>query len=446
MKSQHTYISNFKFSPTETTNDSLQIDFFENVNLSNGIISSEITQDDILLNFLSKAEFNSVTENNSKIINKLIQIIPYEYFDNTNKTTKLRLLAIDNEFNLYELDTVNYIFTEKHKFNEFPNIIESKSVLYFFDKNNCTIFEENNLMQIENLPKILSFTEYENQLFFIANENPYSIYQCEETELKNLSNNLEQYQSYNLNFEDGCALNISVINNKLFVFSQYAIHKLDLENSKLLKQNEPKISIYPNTIERLDDEVIFYSSNGLYSFDGNDTEKLSSNYLNLEKNAKSLCFNQNYYIKSSIHDEFLYKFDFESKYFLPLKFDKLVNFGVIKSSEIYNIFVCNFINETYKNITLYNNSSNFNQVQLVKFKPTLFGSTKLKQIENIHLKCEGEFTLKIKSNLTEKCVTISNSTSIKNLLISGNIFDIEIKSTSFFKIKSILIEYLEVGE
>lgn len=446
MKSQHTYISNFKFSPTETTNDNLQIDYFENINLNNGIISSEITQDDILLSFLSETKYNLVSENNSEIINKFIQIIPYEYFDNSNTITKFRLLAIDNEFNLYELSTTNYTFAQKHKFNEFPNIIESKSVLYFFDKSNCAIIEENNLMQIESLPKILSFTEFENQLFFITSERPYNIYQCEETELKNLSNYLEQYQSYSLNFEDGYALNISVINNKLFVFSQYAIHKLDLENSKLLKQNEPKISIYPNTIERLDDEVVFYSSNGLYSFDGSDTEKLSSNFLNLEKSAKSLCFNQNYYIKSSVYDKFLYKFNFESKNFFPLKFDKLVNFGIIKTSKIYNLFVCNFTDETYKNITLYNNSSKVSHVQLVKFKPTLFGSTKLKQIENIHIKCEGEFTLKIKSNITEKCATISNSTSIKNLLISGNIFDIEITSTSFFKIKSILIEYFEVGE
>lgn len=424
----------------------MQIDYFENVNLNNGIISSEITQGDILLNFLSESKLELITENNNEIINKFIQIIPYEYFDNTNKITKLRLLAIDNEFNLYELNTTNYAFTQNHKFNKFPNIIESKSVLYFFDENNCVIFEENNLMQIENLPKILSFTEFENQLFFITSESPYNIYQCEETELKNLSNNLEQYQSYSLNFEDGYALNVSVINNKLFVLSQYAIHKLDLENCKLLKQNEPKISIYPNTIERLDDEVIFYSSNGLYSFDGNDTEKLSSNYLNLEKSAKSLCFNQNYYIKSSIYDNFLYKFDFESKIFSPLKFDKIVNFGVIKTSKIYNLFVCNLKDNIYKNITLCNNSSNFYNEQFVKFKPTLFGSTKLKQVENIHIKCEGEFTLKIKSNITEKSASISNSTSLNNLLIFGNIFDIEITSTSFFKIKSILIEYFEVGE
>lgn len=447
MKTLVKYISNFKFNTTTSNNDNLEIDYFENINLNNGEIQSEICKNDLLYNLVEDNNYNNIIENNSQLLTTITQFIPYEFFDEISKSIKKRIFAIDCTNKIYELNNETLLFDEIHQCSNQPNIIFDKSLLYFFDSNNkCLIIDTNSVLQIEDLPSITSYTRFNNKLFFLESSSPYAIYQGEDLELKNLSNNLNQYQKFDINLEDGEVLKILILKNKLYVFTNYCILKYDSDNDTFIKQNELNLNNFKNTIELLDECVVFYTQNGLFSFNGNNIEQISDNKFNIDKNAKSVCFCQNYYIKPTNSSEFIYKFDFNNNYFIPLKFDKIANFYTIKTHNFYLFCVClereNLYNNYFLSIT---NSENYPE-QSVKFKPTLFNSTKLKQLKTININSEGDFNFVIESNISANNLKINNSEKINNLCIEGNIFYFKIISQNYFKIKSILIEYTEVGE
>lgn len=446
MKTQIKYISNFKFNKSADKNDDMQIDYFENINLENSEISTETRHCDLLGKILNGEELDSVKENNSLLLTKITQIIPYDYLDETTNNSCVRLFVIDHQNNLYELNFSTFIFAKTHEFSQNPKVVFNKNSLYLFGKNECVVIGSKSLTQVESLPNLISFSEANNQLFFITETNPYNVYQSEETELKNLSNNLTQYQSHEINSEDGAAIKLVTIKSKLYLITQYSILKFDSELGKFISQNNLQLNIFHGTTEMIDDKVFFYTSNGLYSFDGNNIERLTNNYLLFQKNAKSICFNQNYYIFSTNYPDFLYKYENNTNYFVPLKFKNIANIYQIKSKDNYNLCICDFNNNTYKNITLDNSNSATPETQTLSFKTTLFGTSKLKQLVNLHLRCDGAFCLKIKSDVTESEFNISNSTTLRNVSINGTMFDFTIYSQDFFKLKSILIEYAEVGE
>ncbi len=444
MKTLVKYISNFKFN-NNASDDNLQIEYFENINLDNGEITSELKQGDLFYDLFGEVISNQIKNINNELLNKTIEIIPYEYFDEIINNKILRLFILTNNYELYELDNESYLFKVIHQFTNKPNIIFNKSNLYYFDKNECMIVDLSNLVLIENLPQINSYVEYNNQLFFTT-DAPFNIFQCEEIEFKNLSNNLNIYNNYKTNLENGEILKVILLKNKLYAITEYTILKYDSDYDKFIKQNDLKLCIYKNTIEIIDNKVLFYTTNGLYSFDGNNIELTSNSLLDINKNAKSVCFNQNYYIFSPNHVNFLYKFNLQNNYLIPLKLNNIKNFYVISSNSIYNLCICQLIENTYKNITLYNLNSNSFIKQQLAFKSSFFGSAKTKQIKNIILKSEGEFLFTIKSDISETCFYVSSPTSFRNLSLNGNIFTIEISTQNYFKLKSILIEYSEVGE
>ena len=191
---------------------------------------------------------------------------------------------------------------------------------------------------------------------------------------------------------------------------------------------------------------MFYTSNGLYLFDGSDIEQLTSNYLNFDKNAKLVCFNQKIYILSPNYEKYIFEYNFTNKYFTPIFLDKINLFYTVKTQEKYLLCASTILNNEYKNISIMGNL-NWNDVeQKVVFKTTTFSSTNLKYIKNIFVKATGECKIKITSNLSSTELKINNSTAICNVGISGTAFDFEIISSTKFKIDSILLNIEEASE
>lgn len=445
MKSKSILISNFKFNPTTQPSDNLQVEEFYNVNFNHGAITSELSFQNIFNGLFTNEEVATLKTNNDDIFKKLVKIIPYEFYDDTINHTNKRLLTLDCNNKLHELDSENLIFEEVYTFSKKPGIIYHKNSLYFFDTNNSVVFNSNNIMQIESLPEILTFAEFESNLFFVDNTHLYNIYKAETDELKNLSCDLEQYEKYQINFENGTVYKIIKLKDKLIAITNSKILKFDEDKNMFVEQNDLKLNIYPNTIELIDDNIYFYTSNGFYKYDGIDTERLSNELCNILKNAKSVCFNQNYYIFSPNFNNFVYKYDFEKGYFSSIKFKTIEDVFVISNPSNYELCISGCGEDSFDIITLYSNNIDNTNSQFIKFKPTLFGSGKLKQINNIYFNYEGEFTLTIKTNLTQTSIIV-NKQKYENLSIDGSIFQFEISSENYFKINSIFIEYYEVGE
>lgn len=446
MKNKTIFFSNFKHNPTNKVDseNSLIIDEINNAKNTNGFIESNCAYKNTIDYLFDTNTSNIINKNNSSLLNKCKQIIPY-YFKTESGEDKLRYFAICNN-DLYELNLGTCFFELVYHFLTFPKILSNKNNIYLFDKNNkCVIISENNSLQIENIPTLKSFTVFNNILYFTTNENPFKIYFTEECSLKDLSSNVEQYSSIEVGFNDGKILSVFYLKNYLYVITQYAIYRFDEETqgiSKLFKFNQ---IILNNTIQLINDEVYFYSQNGLFLFNGASLNHLCSNHINLHKNANSFCFNQNYYIFSLDFPNLLYCFNFENNFFEVTKLQSNDNIYIIQNPLIYSLNIACIFNNNYNNISFTETANNFLN-QKIKFKTTTFSSSKDKQINNLFIKAEGTFNLSITSDHSNKTLFIANNTKFYNLAIPGTYFDFEITSDNYFKLSSIILTFSEAGD
>ena len=449
MKNKTLLFRNFKFNPTDSISDdeNFVISNMYNVTTENGAIESKVFQEDVLSCLFDETQIQTIKSNNSEIIDKIIRYIPYTYYDVGQDTFSNRLFVITNANALYELATETNLFELKYSFSTFPKIFEYENAVYLFDSNNkCIVLENNSAVSIEQIPTINSFISDNEKTYFLLKNKPFSFFTSELIGLRNLSIYPEQYTSIDSTVQDGQLYKIVNIKDKIFAISQYSILRFDEENNKFLRQNKIELEIYKDTIIALDNAVVFYTSNGLYLFDGSDIEQLTNNYLNFDKNANLVCFNQKIYILSQNYENYIFEYNFTNKYFTPIFLDKINLFYTVKTQEKYLLCASTISNNEYKNISIFN-SLNWNNVeQKVIFKTTTFSSTNLKYIKNIFVKATGECKIKITSNLSSTELKINNSTAIYNVGISGTVFDFEIISSTKFKIDSILLNIEEASE
>lgn len=449
MKTKYISFSNFKFNHSNINNDdkNLVIEDLYNINTNNGCIQSEINLNNIISELFNDDIANNIKSNNLEVLSTFVKIIPYEYFNENSLKTEVRLFGITNNYKLYELNKDTCIFEEKYLFEHIPKDILSENILYIFDINNkCVIVENENILSIENIPYIETFSSDFNYLYFTTNKNPSKILITEKCHLKNISTNLNQYSFLQTTIEDGPIYKIVNIKDNIYIITQYSILRLDNKNNILIKQNSLNLQIYKNSINQIDDYIIFYSTNGLYTFDGSDIKQIFPNCLNVDKSAIFICFNHNLYILSEFLKNIIYKYSLTDNQLSIINCESINNIYPIKTFSNYNICINQLITNNYKTNVLYSKLKPIQSNQYVKFKTTFLGTDKEKQIKNLHINCSGDFTLKISSNFTESHFNISNSTSLSNLLLNGTFFNFEIISNSYFKLNSILLCYDEIGD
>lgn len=440
--------SNFKYNPIDPTSSklSLEIDNLYNVDISNNIIISEISQKEVLDNLFNETDTIAIKANNTEILKTIYEYIPYQFFDDVNKIYKTRLFVITNDKKLYELNLSTYTFEFLYAFTVNPRIKFSNDLIYIFDyQNKCVTIDNNQVISIETLPNILSFVCDENHIYFSDESLPYHFFINNKCEIKDLNSNLNIYSYKKTSIEDGEIYKIINLKGKIFIVTQYSILRFDNDNGLLYKQNNIETEIFKNSITQIDDYILFYSLDGLYVFDGNDLKKLFSNYLHFNKNANFICFNQNMYVFSNNYPDFIYKYNLTNNCFLPLYLGQIIKPYKIKSHSNYNLCISVLDNNEIKNYSLFNENANYLK-QYVSFKPTNFGSTSVKQIKNIHIDSEGCLSLEIKSNQSQMVLQVNNLATFDNLSLFGNYFTFNITSYTKFKLKSIMIDYEEIGE
>lgn len=444
MKNKNIFISNFKFSPENSKNDSLSIKDFYNTTLKNGYIKTEVAPQNFLYDLFDTETAEKILLNNQELLNTTKNIIPYEFFNEETNNYNLYLYIITSDNKLYKLNNETNDFELKYTFSSYPKSLNSDNELYFFSEDNCVFISKNSSLEILNLNEIKTYAKTSNSLFFTFKNSPQNLYKTEQIKLKEISNNVEQYSCFSISEDEGEIYKIVNVKEKIFIITKYSIYKFDEDDNKLIKQNSLETEVYENTIQVIDDMVLFYSSSGLIAFDGNDTNKLTSNTLQLNKNAKSVIFNQNFYIFSSNSQDFVYKYILNEDYFSPLKLDNINEIFLFKTRSNYNIYINKKEDNIYKNITLYNGIAN--QKQMVEFNTTTFGSCCQKIIRNIYLKLNGSIDMKIESDLSSLELKLTNSQVINNISLQGTYFTFKISASSDFMLESIMINYDEMGD
>lgn len=447
MRNKTLIYSNFKFNPIINNDNQLNISSMYNVNLDNGSIKTEIHPQNILNELFDSESVSLIKDNNTEIINKIKRYIPYNFYNVEQNSYNIRLFAISDTHTLYELKNDTKIFELKYKFLSYPKIIESDNNIYIFDNNDtCVIIYNQNALQIEKLPKIKDHLKYNDSLFFCVEQNISTIFIAEECDIKDLSLNLDQYSSLKINLENGPILKIVNLKNKIYVITKYSILKFDDENNRLVNQSNIELEIFDNTISQVDDNLFFYTSNGLYYFNGNNIEHVFNNYLFISKNAKMINFNQNLYIIDEIIKDIIYRYNIDENYIIPIKIKNLDEIYVIKNFINYNLCASFKEEDNYHNITFYNQSNDNTFTQEINFHTTSFNSSNIKHLNSIIIKCVGSFILSINSDITQANFNISDTTKLENLSIPGVLFDFTIKSNSNLKIDSMIINFREVGD
>lgn len=450
MKTKSQFYSDFKYNPINTLNtyNNLLINDSFNINTENNTIKSCGFQSDLFKQLFNAEIAEDIKSNNFELLKSITKIIPYEYFNEINNCFENRIFALDESFSFYELDLNSHSLKNIYTFISNPKIIQSDDILYFFDEDNkCVLIENSNLLTVEELPKIKSFTTNSTKIYFTLENKSNILYASELCKLKDLSKNIEQYDSIKIPLEDGFIENVFCIKDKIFILTQYSIFKYDSENSSLIKQNDLNLYIYKHSSNLIDDNIIFYSSNGLYLFDGIDVKQIFSNHLKLSKNADFVYFNHNLYIFDSKFKNLLFRYNLTNNTFIKYKISNLTNFYTIKTSVIYTLVIC-YKNDNQNIISTLDNTLDQNQKleQYVKFKPTFLNSNTLKQINNIYVNSTGNFQLKISSEISTVIFSISNEKQHLKLCLDGTFFNFEILSESDFELNSLLINYIEVGE
>jgi len=79
-----------------------------------------------------------------------------------------------------------------------------------------------------------------------------------------------------------------------------------------------------------------------------------------------------------------------------------------------------------------------NKHKYIKFNKITFDDNLLKSIMNLKIISEGNYFIKISSEISQKLITVNGNLNIANLGISGYAFDIEIYSENYFKLKSMI--------
>lgn len=447
MKTKTLNYFNFKLNPSNNFNtDQLVLDNLFNLNTDQGYLQSELSIEDafeVLLNNTDLA--NTIKNLNQEILAQTTRFIPYQFISDTNNKAFTRFFVLTANYKLYELDYDTNIFLEIYEFSSNPNIIFSEDILYFLESSgNCLIIENINNNLVEYLPQISTFVYSSKNLFFSTLSNPYIVYKSDICKLKDLSQNLNQYDKIKINTEDGEVLNVTKIKDTIFIFTKYSIFKYEEDDDALIKLFDLHMEIYKNSINKLDDEIIFYSSTGLYKFDGNNSDNIVNDYLKIDKNANFICFNQNLYIKPSNCTDFIFKFNFIDNYFYPIKIENIRSFYLIKNNDCYNIYLSVFKDERFFNIALYGNNNYLKPLQRAVFKSTNFKTIYPKIIKDISIKNEGKFTLFIDSETSHSKYEICNNSELKNLGLSGVNFEIKIISYSNFKLNSLSFTIDEV--
>ena len=387
---------------------------------------------------------------NSSVIDKLVYVFLYDYFDETENLTVTRYFFFDLNLMLYELDRSSFILNQQAvSFDSgFKIIFDAKKAYIISLKNECVIIEDYYpIVVLSDLPKIMDFCSCSNNSYFTVFGNNYSVFYTDETQIENLSSDMFNYECVELNSSGGKILKLLAVSGYIYAVQEFGISKIsstgtvrDMSFCKL------PFKVVEGTICAFSDKIVFMSSCGFMSSDGESfklelaspAEKcLSLNNLSAE------VFDGKYYLLGNFminanNLRAVCQFDLDKNsctFFDAEDADKIFS---ICSQKFYGLAINKFTRNSGECLCL-NASQNFNNTKFIKFNKITLGNFSEKTLSEISLICSGKFAIKISSDFGEIYFDATENFSVKNIGLLGRYFEIEIFSSRKFEINSILI-------
>lgn len=449
--------SNFenKIGNTYTTKNSLNINEIYNLTTNNKIIEPLRGFSDLLKDILKTEKYNLFFDINPDLKDKIFKIIPYTYINNLNKFEN-RLFILTEEFLLLEINLSNLTvksFNIKFKIN--PTVLIFNNCLYIYSIDDAFILISNNNNPTFVIPPInlKTIAKFNNNLLFSLSEKPFSVYVAEVENLIDIDTFNLPYNLIQLNQDDGYILKIINYKNNIYVIQQYGVSKLVISNGEyqIVSNCSIKSSIFDNTIELIDDYVIFLTSSGLYIFDGNDLKQIFDSTTNkfADTEHKSICFNNLYYLKTkmfikNIATSVVIEFNIQTNSCNIYKINNISDIYLVKTINDYKLAIS--INDGNKCEVLFLDNHRFAVEKYIKFSKITFDDKPIKTLNDIKIQGFGNYTITITSDMQFFTDDICDSKHIKNIGLKGQIFEIEISSDSAFIVESLFFKISNIFE
>lgn len=160
---------------------------------------------------------------------------------------------------------------------------------------------------LSNAPKINSMCKHYNRIFAIESSNRNALVYSENLDPSNWTASDTNY--INLADEQGMIIKVITFNDFVYIFKEFGISKLSAYSSQetfsITDLFVASGKIYKNSICLCGDKIMFLAKDGLYSFNGYSSTKISSQVESLlgnidQTNCCSAYFNGKYYLATKM--------------------------------------------------------------------------------------------------------------------------------------------------
>jgi hypothetical protein len=437
-------------SPCVNKNEFSALEHY-NLKLNSQVIKPVLNFKDFLKSHFSANIIETIFENYPEYKNKFTSVYLYEYFDDYTNMDKTLIFALDDDCELYEISLDNnQIFSLNIEFESEPVVFQNNEKIYFYSKNDKFIYfyKSDSYISVSNFIDLQDYVNYQNKLFFATRDNPFTLFYTEKIDIEDIDESLSLYENVSLSNSDGKILKIIYFKGSIFVIQQYAISKLSGTEGNYYFSSNCTINsrIFEGTIGKVNDYIIFYTTSGLYLFDGNEIKQIFNSVIDgfkVDANlAKALVFNNKYYFLTSVfangsERKIVAEFDVYTNTCNNYYLAGLENISLIATLDCYELVLLTKVEDKYYTYIFDENNLSKNGYYL-KTNNICFDEAKLKSISAVKIICDGEFNLKISSEKSNKILSVSGNTEIDNLGLSGCLFNIEIYGNEDFELDSMI--------
>ena len=259
--------SNFKDELSKhTTKNELTIQTSLNITAENNILEPTNGFVPLVEKVLKKDKIETFFKLNENLLNHLIWIGLYEYYNQETDSFCLRMFAISQGLFLYEYNFSTSIFDDTDiQFYNKPDIFTSNNTLVFNSANDKMVVVSNSNEPTTSSSSINYYCTDSNKIIFSKTNEKFNVYISSNSVQEVLSDEI-LLTSFEFNPDDGVVLDAIKLDDAIFVFQQYKISKLSLSNNTYKLSSVVSVSskINANTICKIDDKIVFCSNNIYY--------------------------------------------------------------------------------------------------------------------------------------------------------------------------------------
>lgn len=427
-----------------------------NVSLSNGIIDSNLNICDFMKNFLTESQYENFKNKYSSLYVNILRFIPYQYVDESGNL-KLRIFAIDknNSINEYLIDEGNLVNFDTVLLNQ-PTVVYHNDSVYILDGTSTVyvISNSQNLSFYQNTKKVSYVKFYRNQTYYMLSDKPNIIYIATDVEFEKLLTSEPATETLNIDVNFGFFQDLLICDDYIYIVQDYGIAKIQkTKDETFFTYFKTHTKIINKTAKSINNLILFYSSSGLYKFDGN---KITPLYINLFNNCNKQgiaeTFNNKYYLATQMNTNketisCLIEIDVTDNTYVIFSVGKVCLLETVELKDFYSLIITTCDDGFFNSLSITENAGNYTCDRYIEFNPIYLDNYDEKSIIKLNIFGEGDFRVKIISNNGDSIsYSVSSKFSANNISLFGQYFKIEISSISNFKIYSIYLEYKTIND